>query len=176
MSSSPRYLLPPTAYSTASWFEREAGALFGPRWMLVASEDELAEPGAFAAATIGTAPIVAIRDEAGTLRAFQNVCRHRGMRLLDATGCVGSTIECFYHQWRYGLDGSLAVVPQRRDQFPDLDPQAWGLLPASVAEWEGMVFVHPDPDARPLSTALGAVPEHLGTFRPGLLRQVVHER
>ena len=169
---SPSYLLPPSAYSSWPWFEREQRALFGSRWALVASTDELQAPGDYATARIGTAPVVVIRGEDGELRAFQNLCRHRGMVLLQGTGNVGATISCFYHQWRYALDGDLRIVPQRKEQFPDLETAEWGLLPASVDVWEGLVFAHPDPDAAPLAATLAGVTDHLGSHRPGLLRQV----
>ena len=167
-----RYLLPPSAYTSADWFEQEQAGLFGSRWVLVASADELNQPGDYVTACIGRAPVVVLRGEGGALRAFHNVCRHRGMVMLQGTGNAGHTVNCFYHQWRYALDGALQVVPQRKEQFADLVPDDWGLLPAAVEVWEGMVFVHPDPAASPLSDALGGVPAHIGSHQPGLLRQV----
>ena len=172
----PRYLLDPKAYHSADWFDQELDHLFGNRWALVASEDELPGPGAFVTATVGRAPLVVVRGEDGELRAFHNLCRHRGMKLLDGAGQLERCVSCFYHHWRYGLDGALAVVPQRKDQFPDLVTEQWGLLPAAVDRWEGMVFAHPDPEAPPLASALAGVPEHLGSHHPGLLRQVARAR
>ncbi|MDQ6945040.1 MAG: hypothetical protein M3256_01940 [Actinomycetota bacterium] len=64
------------------------------------------------------------------------------------------------------------MVPQRGDQFPGLDLADWGLLPASVDLWQGMVFAHPNPAAPALLDALAGIPENLGSFQPGLLRQV----
>ncbi|MGO9872498.1 MAG: aromatic ring-hydroxylating oxygenase subunit alpha [Acidimicrobiia bacterium] len=165
-------LLPPEAYHDQGWFEREQRQLFSCRWALIADLEQLAEPGDYVTATVGLAPLVALRGEDGQLRAFHNLCRHRGMVLLHDAGNVSRRIDCAYHQWCYALDGSLALVPQRREQFPDLVPLSWGLLPASVAVWEGMVFVHPDPAAEPLDEALRGVSENLGSHRPGLLRQV----
>jgi choline monooxygenase len=124
------------------------------------------------ATTVGRAPLVVVCDAEGRLRAFHNLCRHRGVVLLQGRGNVERTITCFYHQWRYALDGSLTVVPQRKEQFPDLVAEAWGLLPASLEIWEGMVFVHPDPAAPPLAATLAGVPERLGSHHPGLLSQV----
>jgi len=170
------FLLPPAAYYDEGWFEREQRSLFTGRWALIADAEQLAEPGDYVSAVVGLAPLVAVRGDDGELRAFHNLCRHRGMVLLEGAGQVSHRITCFYHQWRYALNGALAVVPQRREQFPDLDPQRWGLLPASVAVWEGMVFVHPDPAAEPLDAALRGVPENLGSHRPGLLRQVATDR
>src|SRR5579862_1555854 len=109
-----RYLLPPAAYWSGAWAERERVGLFDDRWALVASLDELTRPGDYATAMVGSSPVVVVRDGDGTLRAFHNLCRHRGMRLLQGSGTAARTIECFYHGWRYGLDGSLRVVPQRR--------------------------------------------------------------
>jgi choline monooxygenase len=174
--ATPSYLLPPSAYSSTSWFEQERAALFTRRWALVASLDELDEAGDYAATTIGSAPIVVVRGEDGEVRAFHNLCRHRGTVLLQGTGRVDRSIRCFYHQWRYDLDGALAVVPQRKDQFPDLIPSEWGLVPAAIAVWEGMVFVHPDAGAPPLASTLDEVPAHVGSFEPGLLRQVAVAR
>jgi choline monooxygenase len=171
-----RYLLPPAAYCSASWAERERDGLFGDRWTLIASLDELSQPGDYATGVVGYSPVVVVRDRDATLRAFHNLCRHRGMVLLQGSGHLTRTIECFYHRWRYAFDGSLRVVPQRREQFPDIDVDQWGLRPAGLAVWEGMVFVHPDPEAPPLAETLGELPAHLGSHRPGLLRQVAHER
>jgi choline monooxygenase len=171
-AGSPRALLPAEAYRSEDWFAAERGRLFGDRWLLVASEDELVAPGDFATVTAGDAPLVVIRGAGAELRAFHNICRHRGAVLLSGSGSLGGTVNCFYHQWRYLLDGSLAVVPQRKEQFPDLDLAEWGLLPAAVATWQGMVFAHPDPDAAPLATALEGIGENLGSHQPGLLRQV----
>jgi Rieske 2Fe-2S family protein len=172
----PSYLLPPSAYHEPGWFDREQASLFTNRWALVASTHDLINPGDYVTTRIGLAPVVVVRGEDGELRAFHNVCRHRGMVLLAGAGNVARAVSCFYHQWRYALDGSLVAVPQRKEQFPDLDPHEWGLLPAAVGEWEGMVFAHPDPAAPPLVDALAGIPERLGTFRPGLLTQVARER
>lgn len=172
----PRYLLPAGAYYERDWFDREVDHVFAGRWALAGSLEEVREPGDYLTAWAGRAPLVAVRGDDGELRAFHNVCRHRGMKLLSGAGRLDRSVTCFYHRWRYALDGALEVVPQRKDQFPDLAPADWGLLPAAAEVWEGMVFVHPDPAAAPLSAALAGVREHLGTHRPGLLAEVAHTR
>ena len=171
----PEYLLPPSAYRSWEWLEKEQDTLFGRRWALAGATDDLCAPGDYVATRVGTAPIVVIRGDDGDLRAFHNLCRHRGMVLLQGSGNVGASVNCFYHQWRYALDGALRVVPQRKEQFPGLELDAWGLLPAAVEVWEGMVFVHPDPAAPPLAGTLVGVAEHLGSHHPGALRQVAVE-
>jgi Rieske 2Fe-2S family protein len=168
----PRYLLPPGAYRDHAWFERERATVFTDRWSLVADAAQLAEPGDYVAATVGDAPLLVVRGDDGRLRAHHNVCRHRGMAMLEGEGRCDRAITCFYHQWRYGLDGRLVAVPQRRAQFPDLEPADWGLRPAAVDEWEGMVFAHPDPAAPPLADVVAPLAVHTGSHRPGLLVEV----
>jgi Rieske 2Fe-2S family protein len=98
------------------------------------------------------------------------------MVLVRGAGRLDRSVSCFYHQWRYSLQGELAVVPQRTEQFPDLDPRRLGLLPAAVDVWEGLVFVHPDPGAPALLGSLTGLPEALGSHQPGRLAQVAHTR
>jgi Rieske 2Fe-2S family protein len=172
----PRYVLHPEAYYAQEWLDREVDRVFGSRWVLAGAEEQVGSAGAYVTADAGRAPLVAIRGYDGELRAFHNICRHRGMKLLSGAGRLDRSVTCFYHQWRYTLDGSLTVVPQRKEQFPSLVLGDWGLRRAAAEVWEGMVFVHPDRAPTPLRDALAGVPEHLGTHRPGLLTEVAHSR
>jgi len=172
MTDPTRYLLEPEAYTDRGWFAREQRLVFGRTWQVVAHVEHLAGPGDFVTVRVGGAPIAIVRHADGTLRAFHNLCRHRGMVMLDGCGNTVSEIECPYHGWRYDLGGELRVVPQRRTEFPDLDITACGLLPASVDVWEGMVFVNPSPTAEPLHDALAGLPDHIGSHRPGHLTLV----
>jgi Rieske 2Fe-2S family protein len=172
MDLSPRYLLPPSAYRSPYGFAQLGATLFTDRWSLVADTSTLAVPGDYVAVAVGDAPLLVIRGDDGDLRAHHNVCRHRGMAMLEGEGRCERSITCFYHRWRYGFDGALKVVPQRKEQFPDLDLAEWGLRPASVGVWEGMVFAHPDPEAPPLADALAPLAGHLGSHRPGALEPV----
>jgi Rieske 2Fe-2S family protein len=142
-----RYLLPPEAYYDRAWFDREQSLVFERTWNLVAYTSDIARPGDYVTAMIGRTPVVIVRDEHGVIRAFVNMCRHRGMALVDGAGCAGERIKCPYHFWEFGLDGSLQRVPQRSAQFPDLDLDRWGLVPCAVGTWAGMVFAHLDADA-----------------------------
>jgi choline monooxygenase len=180
------FLLPPTAYTSSEWLAREQAGLFHRSWSLVADAAELVEPGDRVAVVVGQAPIVVVRTDDG-LRAFHNVCRHRGMTIVQPPGTFAgplgeaieksdcSTLRCPYHGWEWQLDGTLVRVPQRKTPFPDLDPDGLGLHPASVAEWEGMVFVNAEPDAD-WGADLAGLDQHLGSFRPGLLPQVAKVR
>ena len=103
-----------------------------PRWP---------QPGAYLSVWVAGFPLVVVND-AGTLRAFQNVCRHRAGPLVDeASGTCGRFV-CRYHGWAYALDGRLTSA---RDFGAEVDPSRFSLTPASVATWRGLLFVAVDP-------------------------------
>ena len=102
----------------------------------------LPENGSFLAREAAGTPIAAVRGNDGVVRAFRNVCRHRGMRVAARTGCQKAFV-CRYHGWTYGLDGGLRHVPHEHG-FPTLDQEARGLAPLSTSEMSGLVFVNQD--------------------------------
>jgi phenylpropionate dioxygenase-like ring-hydroxylating dioxygenase large terminal subunit len=167
------YHLPVEAYTDSAWFERERRELFDRTWQFVGMADELGRDGDYVVCDVGSSTLVVLRSQ-GSLRAFHNLCRHRGARLLEGRGNVGRELRCFYHSWAYSLDGALKRVPQR-DQFPELDPSCLGLHRASVGTWNGMVFVHADPDAAPLADWLGDLRDALGPYKPLELVETVRE-
>ncbi|QMW22432.1 aromatic ring-hydroxylating oxygenase subunit alpha [Sandaracinobacteroides saxicola] len=115
-------------------------------------------------------PLLLTRDRAGTVRAFHNVCRHRGTRLLDSTEVsTGPRIICPYHAWAYGLDGALGAIP-RADTFPGIEKSSRGLIPVEAVEAGGLIWAALSPGADfslatgPLGddfTALGLQDMHL---------------
>ncbi len=117
----------------------------------------MAEPGQFFACQVGDVPIVVVCDRQGELRAYVNVCRHRGHEIAEGCG-RRNTLQCPYHAWTYGLDGALLWAP-RSDREPDFDAADWSLLPALVDTWGPLVFVNPDTTAAPLVEMLGDLPE-----------------
>ncbi|MFN2470823.1 MAG: aromatic ring-hydroxylating dioxygenase subunit alpha [Gaiellaceae bacterium] len=114
--------------------------------------------GPFLACAAGDFPVVVTRDGEGTLRAFLNVCRHRGSVIAAGSG-HRMTLQCPYHAWTYGLDGSLVAAP-RADREGSFDPDELGLVPAAVDSWGPFLFVSVEPDAT-LTEALGDVPQWL---------------
>jgi choline monooxygenase len=151
--------LPFSWYSDEEQLRRERRGIFARSWQYAGRAAEVAEPGSFLATDAGGVPILVTRDKAGELRAFLNVCRHRGAVLTEGCG-KRATIQCHYHAWTYGLDGSLRNAP-RADREAAFDNADWSLLPASVGTWGPFLFVNPDPEAPELEEHLGDLPEIL---------------
>ncbi len=158
------YRLAPQAYYDRDWFEREQNELFPATWNFVCTTDDLAQQGSYYCAEVGRYPIVLIRDDSGTVRAFHNMCRHRGARLMDDSGTCRK-VTCPYHRWQYALDGRLENAPQSDKQIPAMNKEDWGLMPVDLGIWMGMVFVNPDGKAEPFESWLDQVPEHLDVFK-----------
>ena len=151
--------IPWSWYTDPAVLELERAGIFRHSWQYVGRQDELAEPGSFLATRVADVPVVLVRDEDGTLRAFLNVCRHRGSVLCEGSG-KRSTIQCPYHAWTYGLDGSLRSAPRLANES-DADQAELGLVALPLDTWGPLVFVNPDPEAGPLSELLGGLPERV---------------
>ena len=149
--------LPYDWYVDPAALRLEQERIFRRLWQYAGRADQVAELGAFFACRAGDVPIVVVRGRDGELRAFLNVCRHRGSLLCDGEG-RRETLQCAYHAWTYDLDGSLRAAP-RSDLEEGFDRSALGLRRASVGTWGPFVFVNPDPDAAPLEETLGELPE-----------------
>ena len=143
-------------YSDPAVLRLERDRIFRRTWQYAGRADQVAEPGSFFTCDLGGIPIVVVRDEQGGLRAFLNVCRHRGSLVCEGEGKRAS-LQCPYHAWTYGLDGSLRAAP-RSDREPGFDASELSLRPASVEAWGPFVFVNPDPDCSPLAETLGELP------------------
>ena len=150
--------LPWSWYADPAVLELERERIFRRSWQYVGRTDEVAEPGSFAATRAGHVPVVLVRDEEGTLRAFLNVCRHRGSLVCEGSG-ARATLQCPYHAWTYGLDGRLLAAP--RAEREGLVTDGLGLVPLSLDTWGPFVFVHPDSEAEPLADFLDGVPEQV---------------
>jgi choline monooxygenase len=149
--------LPASWYTDPAVTAVERERIFAHAWQYVGRASQVAEPGDFFAAVAGHVPVVVTRDTEGELRAFVNVCRHRGHLVAEGSG-NRRTLQCPYHAWTYGLDGCLRNAP-RADREPGFPRDELGLLPVSVETWGPFVFVNPDPSAEPLAETLGPLPE-----------------
>jgi carnitine monooxygenase subunit len=151
--------LPYRWYTDEEQLPRERAAIFARTWQYAGRAAQVAEPGSYLATDAGGIPVVVTRAEDGELRAFLNVCRHRGAVLVDDCGTRG-TIQCRYHAWTYGLDGALLAAP-RSEREADFDAAEHALRPAQAGTWGPFLFVNPDAGAAPLAEHLGELPETL---------------
>lgn len=134
-------LLPRWTYRNPAFFQREREQLFKPAWMLVGHVNDAADAGDFLTFNGFGERAIVIRGRDGGLRAFHNVCRHRGASLRDeAKGRCDHALSCPFHGWTYDLEGKLIAVPAR-DTFDDLDLGANGLVPLEMEIWMGFIFI-----------------------------------
>ena len=158
--------LPVEAYTSRAWFDREISEIFSRTWQFAGLVEDVAGVGDFITVQAGLYNLIVVRGQDDRLRAFHNLCRHRGTQLLRTAGRSKKVITCPYHDWSYSLDGDLIAVPKQAEEFPDLDRCTLGLHKAAVATWRGMIFAHPDPDAGRFEEWLGDLPRFLGPHRP----------
>ncbi len=134
-------LLPRWTYRNAEFFELEMEHLFKPHWMLAGHVSDVAEPGTYLTFDGFGERALVIRGDDGRLRAFHNVCRHRGAMLLnEPRGHCSHAISCPFHGWTYDIRGNLMSVPARHT-FRELEFETNGLVPLELETWMGFVFV-----------------------------------
>ena len=160
-----------------TWFERERERVFSRLWAFAGLSNEVPEPGDYLCVQAGHHPLVVVRGEDGVLRAFHNLCRHRGVAFLEGRGSAKRGLRCPYHYWMYGLDGRLQGVTSSSANFPDLDREKLGLRPAAVGAFKNAIFVHPDPDpTESLEDHLEDLPDKSWPYEGRNLQQVLRVR
>jgi phenylpropionate dioxygenase-like ring-hydroxylating dioxygenase large terminal subunit len=133
--------LPGWAYFSQELFELECETLFKTHWQFVCHVNEVADIGAYVTFDVAGERALVIRGHDGILRAFHNLCRHRGSRIVpDARGVCNKAMVCPYHGWAYNLDGGLRGIANR-DTFPPMQADKWGLKPLEMEIWNGLVFI-----------------------------------
>ena len=157
------HALPLGAYSDPEVFELEMERVFQQDWFAVCGEDELPNPGDYFAFTVASEPIVVIRSADGVLRAFSNVCRHRGTVLYDEGRGNASSVQCPYHAWSYDSCGRLTGVPYPGDA--KIDKASHGLASIRLENWKGIVFINFDADAEALAPRLAGLDRYLDPFQ-----------
>jgi choline monooxygenase len=151
--------IPARWYTGPEFLAAECSSVFGRTWQAVGRADAVAAPGSYLACEIAGEPILVVRDRDGRLRAFSNVCRHRGAVMAEGCGQV-SIIRCPYHAWTYSLDGRLLGQPEF-EGVQDWD-RSQVCLPQFQAEtWGPFLFVNQDPHAAPLLEVFGAIPDEI---------------
>src|SRR5215472_5505276 len=150
--------LPPSLYTSAEFFAEEQVQLFERGWVFVGVTDEVGEPGTAIPVTVAGKPILVLRDRSGDLRAFHNVCSHRGTLLVKERVERQAWIRCPYHSWGYGLDGALKATPNIGGpgvhSHPDLDVSKHGLRPVRCDTWHHLIFVNLSGEAPTLESVV----------------------
>jgi len=160
-----------------SFFEAEREAIFKRTWLNVGRVERLSRTGSYFTKELPSAgpgmSVIVVKTKDGSIKAFHNMCRHRGNKLVwndyphEETSGTCRQFTCKYHAWRYSIDGELTFV-QQEGEFFDLDKSQFGLKPVRCEIWEGFIFVNLDPNAQPLV-------EYLGPFAKGLEGYPFHE-
>ena len=133
--------LPPWTYFSSELLELEKIEIFRKTWQCVGHVNDIPKPGDYLTLDIVGERAIIVRGKDGEVRAFHNVCRHRGSRVVnEQRGTCKSAIVCPFHGWSYNLDGTLRAVPLAKT-FPALDPEKHGLPPLEYEIWNGFVFV-----------------------------------
>jgi choline monooxygenase len=168
------------AYVSDEFFAVERERVFGAGWVAVGCVDTVGEPGDVRAVDVAGRSVILVRGRDRALRAFYNVCRHRGSRLVeDGDGNVGRFIRCPYHRWAYDLDGSCVGTPLftgsdipadqqavfATDHAPAFERRDHGLLAVATATFGPVVLVNLDPDPEPLAAHLGDLAARLAGYR-----------
>jgi Rieske 2Fe-2S family protein len=157
--------LPGRYYYDPAIYERDLERIFSQMWVCVGRADAITSAGAYEVVTVGRESIIVVRGRDDVLRAFLNVCRHRGARLCnEASGKLKGSIQCRYHAWTYGLDGRLIGAPNvlSDEQF---ERALFGLLPVALEVWEGLVWLNLRDDPAPIADQLnGPIIERFGDY------------
>jgi Rieske 2Fe-2S family protein len=165
--------LPAAYYSDPAIFRHELERFFVARWIVAGRAEQVAERGDYFLREVAGESLIVLRDDAGAIRSYFNVCRHRGTRLCTAAqGRFAGTIQCPYHAWTYDLAGRLVGAPHMegaagffKDDYP--------LREIPVGLWEGHIFLNLSLDAQPvpLDQLLGGLPEKFRPWQMGQLRR-----
>lgn len=141
--------LPAWTYADAEFFGVEVERIFRPSWQIICHESDIPAPGDFHTLDYIGESVIVMRGDDGVVRAFTNVCRHRGARIVnDVSGCAKKLV-CPYHGWTYEQDGRLSGVPMKASYGAAFAVADHGLAPVEVDSWQGFLFVRLVDDGGP---------------------------
>jgi Rieske 2Fe-2S family protein len=161
--------LPARYYTDSGLFKDEVERFFCQTWICAGRADQIKNAGDYFLREIAGESIILTRDDDGSVRAFFNVCRHRGTRICaQSEGQFARRIQCGYHGWTYGLDGRLIGAPHMHQ---GLCRENFGLNPAHADIWDGNIFINLSAQPSPLATQLADLPQKFANWRMGDLRR-----
>ena len=156
--------LPGWIYHDPEYFAVEMDRLIRPAWQIVCHAGDIAGAGEWRTLDYLGESVVIIRGTDGSPRAFANVCRHRGSRLVDGEQGCARRLTCPYHGWTYAADGRLIGVPHRED-YPGMDPADWGLVPVELEQWRGFLFVRLEGGGPSVAEMMAPWEEEIAPYR-----------
>jgi phenylpropionate dioxygenase-like ring-hydroxylating dioxygenase large terminal subunit len=163
--------LPGWVYHDPEFFAAEQRAFLRAAPQVVCHESEIAAPGEWRSLEYLGESVIVIRGDDRQVRAFANVCRHRGSRLVDGTAGCAKVLTCPYHAWSYSRDGRLVGVPQRAE-YPGLQADQLGLVPVALENWRGFLFVTLQAGAPSVSEMMAPFEEEVAPYRFEELRAI----
>jgi phenylpropionate dioxygenase-like ring-hydroxylating dioxygenase large terminal subunit len=163
--------LPGWLYHDPEFFDAEKRAFLRAAPQVVCHESEIAEPGEWRTLEYLGESVVVIRGDDGETRAFSNVCRHRGSRLVDGDGGCAKVLTCPYHAWSYARDGRLVGVPHR-SEYPGLQTEKLGLFPVPIENWHDFLFVTLEPGAPAVAEMMAPYEHEVEPYRFNELRAI----
>lgn len=167
-------ILPAAAYHDEAFFQREQEEIFRNSWLFGCFARDVQSPGTIVPVEVRGEPVIILRDTAGVLRAFHNVCTHRGTKLVCEPKSGKKTITCPYHAWIYRLSGELMraqhYAGKGRSELPDRAPAQLGLKPLAVGTWLDFVFVNFDVDAEPFDQYINPLRERWAEYDLSVMR------
>src|SRR5919198_3269676 len=162
--------MPREYYTSPDILAEETERIFARTWSCVGRANRIAQRGEFVVRTVAGESLIIVRGRDGAIRAFFNVCRHRGTRICrEASGRFSETIQCPYHAWTYATDGRLLGAPHMQD-VQGFDKRDYPLHAAAVAEWEGFVFVNLALDPQPFEEWFAPMLRRLERFELSRLK------
>ena len=164
-SAAAKPILAPWTYRNRAFFDLEMDRIFKRHWLLAGHLGEMPESGDYLTFDVAGERAVVIRGDDGVVRAFHNVCRHRGSCLVDQPrGHCERLLVCPFHGWAYGRDGRLRGVPARKT-FPGLDERQHGLVPVDLEVWHGFVFIRFGGDGPGVAELTASLDDEIAHYR-----------
>lgn len=160
-----RHALAGERYTSADFFQAEWDSMWTKVWLLLGRENSMSTPGSYQVEEVGPESFIMVRQADGSIRAFYNVCQHRGSRL--AFGAEGTTdaFVCPYHGWSYAIDGALTVAQDPED-FPTNPCDHLRLVEVACETFAGFVWINMDPDHGSLREFLGPLWDEWSAYQP----------
>jgi phenylpropionate dioxygenase-like ring-hydroxylating dioxygenase large terminal subunit len=159
-----RMSLPGWLYFDPEFFDAEKQTFLRAAPQVVCHQNEIPSPGDWRSMEYLGESVIVLRGDDHQVRAFSNVCRHRGSRLVDGTGGCAKVLTCPYHAWSYARDGRLVGVPHR-SEYPGLRTEELGLTPMRLENWRGFLFVTLEPGAPSVQEMMAPYEAEVAPYR-----------